>query len=425
MGGREDRLAPWAQAKLWALHAVNEELGLGLEDGDMAELVKKGDGTYPTKQAVQQFRARFRSDPDWYPGKGQAEPKKPGPKTLFTKAKQAAVASSAMALKASGEEPSAGAVVQRCPKAAFNPQTGEPFCERLILRVFRTLCFDVDADHPWDHDHPYSRNALSPEHQEERLAWAKELIKVGKQLGHGPGWWRRHVVWFDPCHTVLPGSAKKAFDVRQASYGKAKRWVSANAKGSSRNLRAKPYALQQTSWGDQKVYYFIGLARATVFVEVMPDGWQPNGDGTAEFVKKLPEVLARVVDAGDAFPRVVMTDRGPGFYQGSTGHIVNKYNEALEEEGFRPFAGVDASSQPPDVPDVLVHETVASWLRVFLRKRPFKKPGSMVAQRKDFVATLADFVAEANEKNDVASLCESFPARLQKLVKKKGDRLGS
>ena len=111
------------------------------------------------------------------------------------------------------------------------------------------------------------------------------------------------------------------------------------------------------------------------------------------------------------------------FYQASTGHIVNKYNEALEEQGFRPCAGVDASSQPPD--DVLLHETVAAWLRIFLRKRPFKKPGNMVAQRKDFVATLADFVAEANEKNDVSSLCESFPARLQKLVKKKGDRLGS
>ena len=38
---------------------------------------------------------------------------------------------------------------------------------------------------------------------------------------------------------------------------------------------------------------------------------------------------------------------------------------------------------------------------------------------------LADLVAEANEKNDVSSLCEPFPARLRKLVKKKGDRLGS
>ncbi len=38
---------------------------------------------------------------------------------------------------------------------------------------------------------------------------------------------------------------------------------------------------------------------------------------------------------------------------------------------------------------------------------------------------LADLVAEANEKRDVASFREPFPARLEKLVKKKGDRLGS
>ena len=48
----------------------------------------------------------------------------------------------------------------------------------------------------------------------------------------------------------------------------------------------------------------------------------------------------------------------------------------------------------------------------------------MVAQRKDFVAALKDFAAHANEEYEVANLCESFPARLQKVVKKKGERLG-
>ena len=104
-----------------------------------------------------------------------------------------------------------------------------------------------------------------------------------------------------------------------------------------------------------KVCFFVGLARGAVFVEVVPDWWKPNGDGAAEFVKKLPGVLAEVVDAGEPLPRVVMTDRGPGFYQASTGHIVKKYNEALEEQGPRPFAGVDATPQPPDAPDVLLH----------------------------------------------------------------------
>ena len=49
----------------------------------------------------------------------------------------------------------------------------------------------------------------------------------------------------------------------------------------------------------------------------------------------------------------------------------------------------------------------------------------MVAQRKAFVGALEDFVAHANEEYEVGDLCEAFPARLAKLVKGKGERLGS
>ena len=55
-GARDDRLAPWGQAKLWALHRVNQELGLGMDDAAMAELVQKPNGEPPSKQAVQKFR---------------------------------------------------------------------------------------------------------------------------------------------------------------------------------------------------------------------------------------------------------------------------------------------------------------------------------------------------------------------------------
>ena len=33
------------------------------------------------------------------------------------------------------------------------------------------------------------------------------------------------------------------------------------------------------------------------------------------------------------------------------------------EGGLRPFAGEHAGAQPPDIPDVLLHETAVSWLR--------------------------------------------------------------
>ena len=50
-----------------------------------------------------------------------------------------------------------------------------------------------------------------------------------------------------------------------------------------------------------------------------------------------------------------------GFYQSSTGHIVGAYAKAAKEHGFRPYAGYDASGQPPDAPDVLPHDTAVAF----------------------------------------------------------------
>ena len=76
---------------------------------------------------------------------------------------------------------------------------------------------------------------------------------------------------------------------------------------------------------------------------------------------------------GEALPRVICSDRGPGFYQSSTGHIVGAYKEAAKQHGFRPYAGDDASLQPPDIPDVLLHETAVASARFFQEARPEKE----------------------------------------------------
>ena len=87
-----------------------------------------------------------------------------------------------------------------------------------------------------------------------------------------------------------------------------------------------------------------------------PD-WQQTGVGMAEFVDRFPTALRNILGAGEALLRVIASDRGLGFYQSSTGHICKAYAEALNKHNFRPFATEDASHQPPDVPDVLPHET--------------------------------------------------------------------
>ena len=80
------------------------------------------------------------------------------------------------------------------------------------------------------------------------------------------------------------------------------------------------------------------------------------------------------VDMGrrDVEPKAKMTNRGPGFFNSLSGHIVKSYGEALQMHGFRPSAGEDASQQPPDIPDLLLHETAIGWVRSYMRKLSIK-----------------------------------------------------
>ena len=101
------------------------------------------------------------------------------------------------------------------------------------------------------------------------------------------------------------------------------------------------------------------MARGKVVLHVMPVDYVQNGHGHADFVSKLPSLLRRKLGAGP-LPKYATTDKGPGLYQASSGTIVVAYRDALAAHGFKPFAGEEAKWQPPDIPDVLLHETVAS-----------------------------------------------------------------
>ena len=90
---------------------------------------------------------------------------------------------------------------------------------------------------------------------------------------------------------------------------------------------------------------------------------------------------------------------------------------SLEGEGVR-----GPRAQPPDVADVVLHETAISWLRVEEEQtrptRPWEETPKQLAVR------LQRGVSRINKDFDVRGLCMEFPDRLHTLVKKKGgDRL--
>ena len=73
---------------------------------------------------------------------------------------------------------------------------------------------------------------------------------------------------------------------------------------------------------------------------------------------------------------------------------------------------------------MLLHETVVAWVRKYFRKHPYRNPHKTKAQNyQAFLQCLRDAEAHINRTYDVAGLCASFPARIDDLIKARGDRL--
>ena len=425
VSGKVGSLSPWSQAKVFGAFAVARAQGTKISDREVAAMVHKvgPDGRcsreHPSPVAIYKLRNHIDNDPDWYPGKVTEQGQKRGPKPLFTAQKKRCVAEAAMAVKRGDVEPTVSNVILRAPRASLNPATGLPFTPKCILQVFRKLCYDDAPSDPWDHQLPYQKTALSAELIRHRLAWRTKMAA----LGHTGAWYARNCVWADPCSRIIPGSTRTAFHQKQSKKGKAKRWISKASKQYSKNLRAAPYANKQKQWGDGKAWWFLVVARGKVRLVPMGRDWEQTGHGMAAFVNKLPQVLRGMCGARAALPRILFTDRGPGFYQSSHGAIVEAYAQALKANKFKPFAGANALWQPPDLADLLMHETVAAWVRRYFVAHPVMKTADLETNWRCFEKGLAECEAHINKNYDVHGLSESMPVRLQKLRDSRGDRL--
>ena len=315
------------------------------------------------------WRERFDADPNWHPGKEDEEEKgTPGRKKVITKAQETTIAQSAMNMKRKGLVPTVAAVIAQCPKATLNPETEEPFTSKVICEVFKTRCYDDNHNEPWTFRCPKQKTCLSPELIELRRVWGDKMLAIN----HQAGWYFRHIVWFDPCYTIVPGRPKTIHDQQQYRFGKAGRWMSGSASGESRNMRPSPYTNKTCQWGDEKVWWFMVLAMGKVHIHVVERGWQQDGEGQGQLVKELPKVLRKMLGTQVDHPKVLFTDRGPGFYHASSGNICTQYQEAVTEHGFQTWAGENSKWQPPDIADLLLHETAVAWARKYMKQHPVK-----------------------------------------------------
>jgi hypothetical protein len=422
--GKHGQLSPWAKAQVFGMHSIAKAKKWKVTNGEISAAVwktgyvNKKDG-HPSDASISKLRDTFDEDPQWYPGKTEESAAKPGPKPKFTEHKKLAVSRAAMSLKMQGVEPTAAAVVARCPRAATNPDTGKAFDEKLILDVFKTKCYDLDPSNSWGRIQPLSKTAMPSWLEKQRCVWAAKLLKEEERP---PSWYDRHCIWMDPCSTIIPSSPRAIFDHSHANSGRGPRWMSKDARIYSRNLRPAPYAGKQAHWGDLRVWWFMVFARGKVRLVIMKDDWTQTAAGMATMVGQLPKLLENMF--GDApKPRVMFTDRGPGFYQGSHGTVCRAYKKALDDHGFRPFAGDNASWQPADIADLLLHESVAAGIRKYFRGNPIKWIDNQAKNYEVFTARLKACEKHINQHHNLSSLSLSFPKRVKKLLKEKGRRL--
>ena len=120
-------------------------------------------------------------------------------------------------------------------------------------------------------------------------------------------------------------------------------------------------------------------------------------------------------------PNIVFSDRGQGFYAARGGKLRAQYKEALREHSLKAYNGDDASKQPGNLQEVLLHETAVSWIR--RREAMTRKAPAWKETVEEFAARIRDIVQDINCNLNVEGLCRSLPKRLQQLVDNKGDRI--
>ena len=167
--------------------------------------------------------------------------------------------------------------------------------------------------------------------------------------------------------------------------------------------------------------WVVIFTRGQATVDILPTDWQLDGAGMAVVAGRLEGRLRDLLGPEVRLPRVVMSDRGTGMYA-SNGQVVGAYAEAIRRSGFRLFWGADASRQAADMPDLLLHETVVSWLRSSLRKtKPVCNPWLETPVQWSRRMMLA--VDAVNAKEGCEALANQFMDRVDQCFDAGGDRL--
>jgi len=418
LGGRKGNLSAREEARAWALREVWRADGKpdhGLNAYVAGKVVKVGGGN-PQGCAIGKFFKKIDDDPDWFPGKGSEVT--PGPDRALSATNRSVIARSATAMKDRGEEPTYAAVVAACPNATLNPQTQRPVDKKRVYDVFKEECYDdsSDPEDTWQHRARHTKTALPEALQELRLEWALWFLDLAKSAE----WLFLNLVWTDICNSILPRSQKRHLKMVLARKG-VKSWGSAGTQTYSKSLRGKREVLKQKSFDSIRVYWAPVLARGRLHLEVLGTEFPGEKVEGAVILAEKVRAALNIRFRGDSQPAVLFVDRGLGFWDTGTGVIRWGFAEALRANGLRTFYGDNASVQPSDFGDVLLHETAVAWVRRRETRTRTTTPWTETVE--EFGVRLRDICQDINDTLDVEGLCRQLPRRAQELRDREGDRL--
>ena len=162
--------------------------------------------------------------------------------------------------------------------------------------------------------------------------------------------------------------------------------------------------------------------RGRLHVEIMDADFPgETQEGVRSLVAKVRAAVNVRFQGGVQQPDTLWTDHGKGFYSPNSGVMTLGYKEALREHHFKAALGENASVQPGNLQELMLHEIAVAWLRVRLaRTIPAK---AWEESREDYVVRLKAVCADVNATCDVEALCRGFLKRIDQLVDQKGGRL--
>ena len=410
-------MAPWQQALVFGLNEAWQETHGDKQYGKIQwikdRVYVQGPGKkHPSPDAVSQLLQKMGEDEDWFPGKVYGS--LGGRPSAVSERNKSIIATSAMAMKERGVEPTYALIIAQCPNASINVSTGEPVSKQVVYDIMENRCYDIDPSMPWSHKKRLVKKAVLPQDLPKRLAFGNHMLS----LKHTPYWYWRHVVWTDVCNSVLPTTMRKA-NAQALAQKAGAGWMSEDAKHEVVNMRGKKEDLVLAGKECVRVYWMPILAQGKLHLELLGSSFPGDHvSGMSIFVHKLRASINTRFRSEQ--PTTIFVDLGGGFYQGGT--ITAEFKMALREQNLKAFHGDDASIQPGHSGDLWLHETAVSWVRQRLRVTLPKEPWNETEE--EFAARLKTAATWVNDNYDVDGLCKEMPRRMSDLVHvAKGARL--